>query len=117
MSDNYEYTDTKDAKDSTSLLSMAQRVHDEYIEKGKKTASEITREASLEAESLLQEAEQEAQRIIQDAKEEESLLRVRIESLKEVEYKYRIALKDAADNTLSYLEELTQNSDVGVGTN
>lgn len=117
MNENYEYTDTKDAKDSTSLLSMAQRVHDEYIEKGKRTASEITREASLEAESLLQEAEQEAERIIQDAREEEASLRDRIDSLKEVEYKYRLALKDAADNTLTYLEELTNNSEVGVSTN
>ena len=58
---------TAEAPESTSavsMLDMAQRLHDEYMQDGQKKGEEIIADARVEADRIIAEAEQEHSRVL-----------------------------------------------------
>ena len=99
------------SKSATTLLSMAQRVHDDYVNDAEKRAEEIISEAEREAVNIVTDAKVEAQSLLESAQIEEERIRARIADLRNAEYNYRVALQDAANATLEQLEESTETSE------
>lgn len=109
MNDNSYNTGSYDdtTRETTSLLNMAQRIHDDYITEAKEASENMVAEAKNEAALIVAEARKEAQAIVESANEEADSLEEHIETLKAVELEYRARLKSAADETLTKLENMT----------
>lgn len=55
---------------AAAMLSMAQQLHDEYVQKGKNEKAKLVEEANTEREQLLEGAKAEHQRLIDEGKSE-----------------------------------------------
>ena len=74
---------------AVSMLDMAQRLHDEYVQNGQKEGDEIIANARKEAEKIVKEAAQEHSRVLAQLEQERSLLERKIDELKTFESEYR----------------------------
>ena len=88
--------------DATSMLALAQRLHDEHVANGKAEEERIISEANAERTRIITEAEDIHNRTLTKLEEERSLLERKISELREFERDYRTRLR-------SYLESLLQN--------
>lgn len=93
-----------EAADATSMLTLAQRLHDEHIANGKAEGERILAEAEAERTRIVTEAEEIHNRTLTKLEQERSLMERKISELREFERDYRTRLK-------SYLESLLQNVD------
>lgn len=93
---------TEEAENATSMLSLAQRLHDEYVADGRAEQERIISEANAESARIITEAEDMHNRTLTKLEEERSLLERKISELREFERDYRTRLR-------SYLESLLQN--------
>ena len=93
---------TDDAATATGMLSLAQRLHDEYVANGKAESERIIGEAESERERIKQETEDHRNSTLTKLDEERSVLERKISELREFERDYRTRLK-------SYLESLLSN--------
>ncbi|MDO5025586.1 MAG: DivIVA domain-containing protein [Trueperella sp.] len=91
-----------EAVDATSMLTLAQRLHDEHIANGKAEGERIVAEAEAERTRIITEAEEVHNRTLTKLEQERSLLEHKIAEMREFERDYRTRLK-------SYLESLLQN--------
>ncbi|QOQ39000.1 DivIVA domain-containing protein [Trueperella pecoris] len=90
------------ASNATSMLALAQRLHDEHVANGKAEEERIITEANAERTRIITEAEDIHNRTLTKLEEERSLLERKISELREFERDYRTRLR-------SYLESLLQN--------
>ena len=90
-------TGPQDAESATSMLALAQRVHDEYVRDGEEQSAKIIADAQKQKDSLLNQLEQERE-----------LLENKINGLRTFESEYR-------SNLRSHLESLL--NEVGNGEN
>ncbi|MFC5280546.1 DivIVA domain-containing protein [Arcanobacterium canis] len=93
-----------EAQSATGMLSLAQRLHDEYVANGKAESERIVSEAEAEKTRIITEAEEVHNRTLTKLEEERSVLERKIAELREFERDYRTRLK-------SYLESLLANVD------
>ncbi|MFC5369932.1 DivIVA domain-containing protein [Arcanobacterium bovis] len=93
---------TDEAASATGVLSLAQRLHDEYVANGKAESERIITEAEAERTRIIADAEDNYNRTLTKLEEERSLLERKISELREFERDYRTRLK-------SYLESLLSN--------
>ncbi|AHU88902.1 DivIVA domain-containing protein [Trueperella pyogenes] len=93
---------TDDAASATSMLSLAQRLHDEHVANGRAEEERIIADAHSERARIITEAEEIHNRTLTKLEEERSLLERKISELREFERDYRTRLR-------SYLESLLQN--------
>ncbi|WP_371151956.1 DivIVA domain-containing protein [Buchananella felis] len=87
---------------ATSMLLLAQRLHDEYVANGRAEGDRLVAEARTEAERIVREAEDQHSRTLARLEQDRSLLERKIDELREYEAEYRQRLR-------TYLESLVEN--------
>ncbi len=83
-----------DPQTATSMLSLAQRLHDEYIDDGKAEAQRIIGEANNKAEEIVAEANTQRDEILSQLAQEQGGLEESINQLREFEGDYRKAISE-----------------------
>ncbi|MDO5722056.1 MAG: DivIVA domain-containing protein [Actinomycetaceae bacterium] len=81
-------------EDATSMLALAQRVHDEYVRDGREEAERIIGEARQEGEAIISEARNKHDSILSQMESERSLLENKINELKTFEADYRGKIRE-----------------------
>ncbi|MDO4664876.1 MAG: DivIVA domain-containing protein [Actinomycetaceae bacterium] len=82
-----------ESESATSMLEMARRLHDEFVEEGKAKSEEIVAEAHTKSEHIISEARAEKDRVTEQLNSERSMLEHKIEELKVFENEYRKQIK------------------------
>ena len=101
-------TGPQDAESATSMLALAQRVHDEYVRDGEEQSAKIIAEANAERESIIADAQKQKDSLLNQLEQERELLENKINVLLTFESEYR-------SNLRSHLESLL--NEVGNGEN
>ncbi|MDO5746362.1 MAG: DivIVA domain-containing protein [Actinomycetaceae bacterium] len=97
---------TAEPEDATSMLALAQRVHDEYVRNGQEEGDRIVSESRAQGEQIVREAEDEARRIREKLEQDRTGLEKKIDDLKQFERDYRSKIH-------SHLETLINEVDKG----
>lgn len=90
---------------AVSMLDMAQRLHDEYVQDGQKKSEEIIANARVEADRIIADAEQEHSRVLAQLEQERGMLERKIEELKTFESEYRAKMSSFLEGILSDLAD------------
>ena len=101
-------TGPQDAESATSMLALAQRVHDEYVRDGEEQSAKIIAEANAEREAIIADAQKQKDSLLSQLDQERELLENKINGLRTFEAEYRTNLR-------SHLETLL--NEVGNGEN
>ena len=83
-------TGPQDAESATSMLALAQRVHDEYVRDGEEQSAKIIADAQKQKDSLLSQLDQERE-----------LLENKINGLRTFEAEYRSNLRNHLETLLN----------------
>lgn len=83
-----------DPQTATSMLSLAQRLHDEYIDDGKAEAQRIIGEANTKAEEIVAGANAQRDEVLSQLAQEQGGLEESINQLREFEGDYRKAISE-----------------------
>ena len=102
------FTGPQDPESATSMLALAQRVHDEYVRDGEEQSAKIIAEANAERESIIADAQKQKDSLLNQLEQERELLENKINGLRTFESEYR-------SNLRSHLESLL--NEVGNGEN
>ena len=89
---------------ATTMLSMAQRLHDDYVQAGEAERDRIIDEGKAKAESIVEQAETDARGRMQSLDTERADLERRIDDLRRFERDYRGHLRNYLENLLGDLE-------------
>ena len=89
---------------ATTMLSMAQRLHDDYVQAGEAERERIIDEGKAKAESIVEQAEKDAQVRLQTLDTDRADLERRIDDLRRFERDYRGHLRNYLENLLGDLE-------------
>jgi DivIVA domain-containing protein len=109
------YDTDDETRDTTNLLQLARRLHEEHVREGLEKRDEYVREGSEKRDSLIAEAHATAARLLAEAEaeqraqittleEERSVLEGRIDELRVFEREYRQTLKSYIEGHLRDLE-------------
>ena len=101
-------TGPQDAESATSMLALAQRVHDEYVRDGEEQSAKIIAEANAEREKIIADAQTQKDSLLSQLDQARELLENKINGLRTFEAEYRTNLR-------SHLETLL--NEVGNGEN
>ena len=86
-------TGPQDAESATSMLALAQRVHDEYVRDGEEQAAKIIAEANAEREKIIADAQAQKDSLLSQLDQERELLENKINGLRTFEAEYRSNLR------------------------
>ena len=100
------FSGPQDAESATSMLALAQRVHDEYVRDGEEQSAKIIAEANAERESIIADAQKQKDSLLSQLDQERELLENKIKGLRTFEAEYRTNLR-------SHLESLLNEVDNG----
>lgn len=89
-----EQVPATDPQAATSMLALAQRLHDEYVNDGKEEGEQIVAEARSEAENIVGEANRQRDDILNRLQGEQSALEDTINNLRGFEADYRSSISD-----------------------
>jgi len=95
---------------AASMLALAQKVHDEYVNNGKAEAERIVGEARASAEHTVREAEDQKNRTLGQLEQERALLERKIDELRVFERDYRTRLKSYLEGLLNDVEGRGSNT-------
>lgn len=95
---------------AASMLALAQKVHDEYVNNGKAEAERIVGEARASAEHTVREAEDQKNRTLGQLEQERALLERKIDELRVFERDYRTRLKSYLEGLLNDVEGRGSNA-------
>ena len=98
------YDADDETRDTTNLLQLARRLHEEHVREGIEKRDSLIAEAHATAARLLAEAEAEQRAQITTLEEERSVLEGRIDELRVFEREYRQTLKSYIEGHLRDLE-------------
>jgi len=101
-------TDTASPPSPSSMLAMAQKLHDDYVRSGEEERERIIFDAKAEADRIRNRAEREAQQRLENLGADRADLERKIDDLRRFERDYRTRLK-------AYLENLLGDLDHGAG--
>lgn len=96
------------AQSATSMLALAQRVHDEYVRDGKEESERIIAEARAKGDEIVADAQSQHETILAQLDQQRGLLETKINELRTFETEYR-------SNLRGHLEGLLKEVDGGVG--
>lgn len=100
--------DPEAAQSATSMLALAQRVHDEYVRDGKEESERIIAEARAKGDEIVADAQSQHETILAQLDQQRGLLETKINELRTFETEYR-------SNLRRHLEGLLKEVDGGVG--
>ncbi|MBS5947452.1 MAG: DivIVA domain-containing protein [Winkia neuii] len=95
---------SNEPESATSMLAMAQRLHDEYVHEGQEKGNKIVDDAHAQSQQILREAKDEKTRVINQLDSERSMLEGKINELEGFESEYRSQLR-------SHLQKLIETVD------
>lgn len=90
--------------DATGLITLAQRLHDEHVQKGQEKRDQLVAEAQTQSAGMVEEAEKKRAETLSSLEEEKSMLERKIDRLRDFERQYRTRLK-------SYLQDQLRDLD------
>lgn len=90
---------------ATTMLAMAQRLHDEYVNDGKAEGERLIAEARAKSEEIVASANNERRTILRDLDGERALLEDKINHLRDFESDYRARLGENLQHLLNELKE------------
>ncbi|WP_165218335.1 DivIVA domain-containing protein [Schaalia sp. ZJ1691] len=96
------------AESATSMLALAQRVHDEYVRDGKEESDRIISEARAKGNEIVADAQKQHETILAQLDQERGLLESKINELRTFESEYRSNLRGHLEKLLS---EVSVNND------
>ena len=91
----------QDPDSATSMLALAQRVHDEYVRDGEEQSAKIIAEAKAERESIIAEAHKQKDNVLKQLEQERELLENKINGLRTFESEYRSNLRNHLESLLN----------------
>lgn len=103
---------------ATSMLALAQQLHDQYVRDGQSEADRLINEARTESDRIVREADDQRNRTLSQLEGERSLLERKIDELRLYERDYRSRLKSYLENLLGELDgrgKSASNSSEGSG--
>ena len=93
--------DTESAAFATNMLTLAQRVHDEYVRDGKEESERIIAEAHAKADEIVADAQNQHETILAKLDEERTRLEGTINELRSFESDYRSSIRGHLETLLS----------------
>mgnify|MGYP002252447383 CR=1 FL=1 len=91
----------QDAESATSMLALAQRVHDEYVRDGEEQSAKIIAEANAQRESIIADAQKQKDSVLNQLEQERELLENKINGLRTFESEYRTNLRTHLESLLN----------------
>ncbi|MCB2412132.1 DivIVA domain-containing protein [Demequina sp. TTPB684] len=98
---------------ATTMLAMAQKLHDEYVQAGEEARDRLIDEGKVKAESIVEQAEKDARSRMEDLEGERADLERRIDDLRRFERDYRGHLRNYLENLLGDLEHNASKASAG----
>ncbi|MDC4233089.1 DivIVA domain-containing protein [Actinomyces sp. B33] len=92
---------SESAQSATSMLALAQRVHDEYVRDGKEESDRIVAEARAKGDEIIADAQKQHETILAQLDQERGLLETKINELRTFESEYRSNLRGHLETLLS----------------
>lgn len=89
------------AASASSMLALAQRVHDEYVNDGRKEFEQIVSEARAKGSEIVADAQRQHESILTKLEQDRSLLETKINELRNFESDYRAQLRGHLEGLLS----------------
>lgn len=90
-----------DATSASSMLALAQRVHDEYVRDGRKESEQIIAESRAKGDEIIADAQRQHETILTKLEQDRSLLEAKINELRNFESDYRTQLRGHLESLLS----------------
>ena len=103
------------AESAAAMLEMAQRLHDEYVAKGKAERERIVTEARATGEPLTREAENQRNQTLSQLEKERANLEHKIDELRRFESDYRTRLRSYLTNLLNNVEDASGGGQSNLG--
>ena len=97
------------AESATSMLALAQRVHDEYVRDGREESDRIIADANAKRDEIIADAQTQHQNILSQLDQERALLEGKINELRSFEAEYRANLREHLEGLLQEVNAGTQN--------
>ena len=97
-------TGPQDAESATSMLALAQRVHDEYVRDGEEQSAKIIAEANAEREKIIADAQTQKDSLLSQLDQERELLENKINGLRTFEAEYRTNLRNHLETLLKEVD-------------
>ena len=91
-------------EDATSMLALAQRVHDEYVRNGQQEADQILEDSRLKGDQIVREANDERRRVLEQLESERADLESRVDDLKAFENDYRQKVREHLQSLIGQLD-------------
>lgn len=89
------------AASASSMLALAQRVHDEYVNDGRKEFEQIVAEARAKGSEIVADAQRQHESILTKLEQDRSLLETKINELRNFESDYRTQLRGHLEGLLA----------------
>ena len=93
--------DAESAAFATNMLTLAQRVHDEYVRDGKEESERIIAEAHAKGDEIVADAQNQHETILAKLDEERTRLEGTIDELRSFESDYRSSIRGHLETLLS----------------
>lgn len=90
-----------EAENATSMLALAQRVHDEYVRDGREESERIISEARTKGDEIIADAQNQHESILAQLDRERGLLEDKINELRGFESEYRTNLRSHLEGLLT----------------
>ena len=103
------------SESAAAMLEMAQRLHDEYVAKGKAERERIVTEARATGEQLTREAENQRNQTLSQLEKERANLEHKIDELRRFESDYRTRLRSYLTNLLNNVEDASGGGQSNLG--
>lgn len=97
-------TGLQDAESATSMLALAQRVHDEYVRDGEEQAAKIIADANAERDAIISDAQKQKDSLLSQLDQERELLENKINGLRTFEAEYRSNLRNHLETLLKEVD-------------
>lgn len=101
--------DSSDPQAATAMLSLAQRLHDEYVSDGKEEGERIVLDARQEGQRIVAEANSKRDQILSQLQGEQSQLEDSINNLRGFEADYRSSISEHLEKLLGELKADASN--------
>ena len=98
---------SSEPESATSMLALAQRVHDEYVRDGREESERIIAEARAKGDEIVADAQKQHETILAQLDQERGLLESKITELRRFESDYRSSIRTHLE---SLLQEVNQKN-------
>lgn len=88
-------------EEASSMLALAQRLHDEYVNDGRTESEKIVSDAKVQSSRIIQDAEEKRDSVLADLDRKRDTLEAKINNLRSFEADYRKSLSEHLNKLLA----------------